>query len=387
MTLAPVPVNFFLTNAGKAKWLTEQTAGRSIQPTEVRFGSGYSGTPLTQTALVTPLTPPRTLALSSALRTEANILYSIVDQDLTAVYQATEAGLFDAAGVLISYYSVDSGDVFNKRAGEFAGMFVPMAPEASLSLTSVDISIVPVQGATNGVGGIVRLATPAEQGTFPAPSGPIVPSLDALENGIYTGHLRDDAVTGDKVAPRAIGCYHLGGGVQADTFVIANNSGPAITASLNNPTLARARSVENGPGLVIEDTYRDFQEPVLIIENVPAGRRDNADPPGEECAIVRGLVTAIRLQADGGTAIPPNTRLYLKDGNYNTAAYPFTTSYTTKPVGWVLYGTAPSGTNTHYAIYLDLWAHLTRPYVTISTAAPTTTVGFNEGDEWHQYSA
>ena len=158
-----------ITNAGEQAFAAATNTAQ-INLAEVRLGSGHNATPKTATALTAPLsglvypiTPVTDTIERYAVveRLDANaISLQCVDRSDDAV-APTEIGLFTTGGALIAYYSVGSGNIFNKAASSRWQFAVRLA-FSNLDTATIAFTQNAILPATEARAGIAQIATQAE---------------------------------------------------------------------------------------------------------------------------------------------------------------------------------------------------------------------------------
>ena len=271
--------------------------------------------------------------------------------DTPPALTGSEMGFFSGS-TLIVLIANQSGDLFTK-AQDANALFAFGFTWVNGTPTAITFTFSPYAIATNAQ----MVATTPANNLLVSPAG----VRHAINNlPLPGGNLADGSVDSDAIADRAVKCYHLDGVVNADTKVVKRNWSGAITASLNAPRILGTDSGSDA-GLDVHNSFAANYQPVLCIENIPAGPRDTANPPGEECVIIRNIMGGLRLHADVADvadAWAPGDRIYLKEG-WSTQ-YPFTRDQTPLPVGYVRWRPS-SGPWGRYSVYLDLWGHLIFP--------------------------
>ncbi len=347
-----------ITNAGEQAFAAA-TNVRAINLAEVRLGSGHNATPKTATALTAPLaglvypiTPVTDTIERYAVveRLDANaISLQCVDRSDDAI-APTEIGLFTTGGALIAYYSVGSGNIFNKAASSRWQFAVRLA-FSNLDTATIAFTQNAILPATEARAGIAQIATQAEARAGVDDTKFVTPSkmLDTIGQQSFQIHDLTAAtpIPGDSIAfgdasetgepnrkatisdlfARAIG--GLGSRFRflaaGNRIAVTNNDG----TSLGSITLAQLAALFRVGGA-------NAGTPTLTDEVALMDASANADSATGFKPNLRATLTAIRdllvePWAQAGTTTPvPAGRLQAYQQIYNTAG-----TYTwTKPSGF-----------------------------------------------------
>ena len=158
-----------ITDAGTSAFAAATNASQ-LNLQEVRLGSGHNPTPATATALTAALAN-RTYRIQQVTqgleryavvsRLDANaISLQCIDRSDDAV-APTEIGLFTDGGTLVAYYSVSTGNIFNKAA-DSTWQFVVELAFSNLDTATISFTQNAILPATETRAGIAQVATQAE---------------------------------------------------------------------------------------------------------------------------------------------------------------------------------------------------------------------------------